>query len=113
MGANYCFDVNFMKHVGTNVHGSIQFKGIVFDNGDRPDFRVQVPSGGVNIHDEPVFWSMPDGRVVCWSLLELAGKREDELYEESSALEAYRAVAKELGRLTEQTAGAERVFNFV
>ena len=101
VGANFCFDVNFMKHVGANVHSAIQFKGVVFDNGDRADFRVQVPNGGVNIHHEPVYWSMPDGRVVCLSLLELKEKREDELFEESSTHEAYRAVAKELGQLTE------------
>ena len=62
---------------------------------------VQVPNSGLNIHEEPVYWSLPDGRVVCWSLLELKEKREDELFEESSTHEAYRAVAKELGLVKE------------
>jgi hypothetical protein len=96
VGGGFCFDVNFMKHVGRNVHGAIQFKGVCFDGGERPDLRVQVPNGGMDILEEPVFWSLPDGRVVCWPLLTLKDKRADELLEENTH-EVYRAIAKEFG----------------
>jgi hypothetical protein len=96
VGGGFCFDVNFMKHVGRNVHGAIQFKGVCFDGGERPDLRVQVPNGGMDILDEPVFWSLPDGRVVCWPLLTLKDKRADELLEENTH-DVYRAIAKEFG----------------
>ena len=37
-------------------------------------------------------WSLPDGRVVCWSVAELAKKHNDELFADD-VHEAYRAVA--------------------
>ena len=70
--------------------------GICFDSGERPELRVQVPDGGLNIHNEPVAWSLRDGRVVYWSLLQLIDKRPDELFE-ANCYEAYREVAKEFG----------------
>jgi len=100
VGAGFRFDINFMKRVGVNVHPAVQFKGICFDGGERPEVRAQVPNGGLNIHDEPVYWSLRDGRVVTWSLLELKDKRPDELLEANS-YDAYRGVAKEFGLLVE------------
>ena len=61
-----------------------------------------VPNGGLNIHNEPVYWSLCDGRVVNWTLLELKEKRADELLE-SNSHEAYREVAKEFGLVVERT----------
>ena len=37
-------------------------------------------------------WSLPDGRVVCWSVAEMAKKHNDELFADD-VHEAYRAVA--------------------
>ena len=37
-------------------------------------------------------WSLPDGRVVCWSVAELAKKHNDELFADD-VHEAYRSVA--------------------
>lgn len=96
VGAGFRFDINFMKRVGVNVHPAVQFKGICFDGGERPEVRAQVPNGGLNILVEVVFWSLRDGRVVPWSLLELKGKRPDELLEANSH-KAYRDVAQEFG----------------
>ena len=70
--------------------------GICFDSGERPELRVQVPDGGLNIHNEPVAWSLRDGRVVYWSLLQLKDKRTDELIE-ANCYEASREVTKEFG----------------
>ena len=47
--------------------------------------------------NKEVYWSLRDGRVVAWSLLQLKDKRPDELIE-ANCFEAYRDVAKELGR---------------
>lgn len=67
--------------------------------------RVQVPDGGLNIHNEPLGWSLRDGRVVYWSLLQLKDKRPDELIE-ANCYEAYRDVAKEFGPLVETVRAA-------
>ena len=101
VGAGFRFDINFMKHVAVNVHAAVQFKGICFDSGERPELRVQVPNGGLNIHNEPVYWSLYDGRVENWTLLEPIAKRQDELLEPNSH-EAYRQIAKEFGLVVEE-----------
>ena len=98
----FVFGVDFMRAAGVNTHAGIQYKGIVFDS-ERPDLKTQVPNGGLDIQDEPVFWSLPDGRVVCWSLTELRTKHMDELFE-SNTHEAYREVAKILGQLSDPLA---------
>ena len=96
VGAGFYFDVSFMKAVGLNVHRNILYKGIVFDSGDRPELKQHVPNGGKDIHNECVYWALPDGRVECWTLRALISKRDDELFEKHTH-EAYLAVAKELG----------------
>ena len=74
---------------------AIKYKGIVFDS-ERPDIVHQLPDGGADIQDEPVYWTLPCGRCVCWTLRELANARDDDLAPIDSD-EAYRAVARELG----------------
>ena len=88
-----------MKAVGINIHAAIQYKGIVFDS-ERPDLKLQVPKGGMDIQDEPVYWSLPDGRVVYWSLQQLRLKKTDEFFELNTH-EAYREIAKVLGQLAD------------
>ena len=59
---------------------------------------MQVPKGGIDIQEEPVYWSLPDGRVVYWSLQQLRLKKTDEFFELNTH-EAYREIAKVLGQL--------------
>ena len=101
------FSIEFMdavaerKTAGMLFEGSaekkvaaIKFKGIAFDS-ERPELVHQLPDGGVDIQDEPVYWALPCGRCVCWTLRELANARDDDLAPMDSD-EAYHAVAREL-----------------
>ena len=42
-----------------------------------------------------MYWILPDGRCVCWSVAELAEKKQDELLD-GNALQAYETIGKEL-----------------
>ena len=42
-----------------------------------------------------MYWILPDGRCVCWSVAELADKKQDELLD-GNALQAYAIIGKEL-----------------
>ena len=86
---------DFLKAVATNTHPGILFKGIVLD-AERPDIKSMIPNQGVDILNEPFYWSLPDGRVVCWSVMELAQKHNDELFLED-VHEAYLEIAKDVG----------------
>ena len=55
-----------------------------------------LPHGGLDVQEERLYWALPDGRVVCWSLRELAEVRPDELAPQDSE-EACRSVAAEFG----------------
>ena len=87
--------MDFLKAVATNTHPGILFKGIVLE-AERADIKNHIPNDGVDILSEPMWWSLPDGRVVCWSVVDLAQKRDDELFSED-VHEAYVAIAKEVG----------------
>ena len=63
---------------------------------ERPQIIPQLPDGGLNIQDEPVYWVLPGGRSVCMSLRDFAGAKDDELAPVDSD-EAYIAVAKAMG----------------
>ena len=106
--SGFLFSIEFMdavaerKRTGAAFEGTaeskiaaLKFKGIAFDS-ERPEIVHQLPDGGVDIQDEPVYWALPCGRCVCWTLRELANARDDDLAPTDSD-EAYRAVARELG----------------
>ena len=78
------------------MHPGIIFKGIVLEDSDRLDIKNTLPNDGVDIFDEPLYWALPDGRIVCWSVRELARKRRDELFLDDAST-AYLEIAKELG----------------
>ena len=50
-----------------------------------------LPNGGLDVQEERLHWALRDGRVVCWSLRELAEVRPDELAPQDSE-EAHRFV---------------------
>ena len=93
--SNLTFTVEYAEALGKAVHEGIKFKGIAFE-GEAPKLMKQLPKGGVDCQDEKVFWTMPDGRCVAYSLRELSYLREDALAHQDSH-EAYLAVAKQLG----------------
>ena len=47
---------------GTTYHGTS------YENVERPDIIPDLPKGGVDIHDVPLYWDLPCGRNVCHSI---------------------------------------------
>ena len=88
------FDVEYFEIVAQNIHEKIEFKGVAFE-GDCNTILHQLPNDGKYAQCEPVYWVLPDGRAVCWSLVELVNKKTDELIE-GNAIEAYAKVAEQL-----------------
>ena len=88
------FDIDFFDIVAKNTHEKIEYQGIAFE-GDCNHILHQLPNDGKDAQHEPVYWTLPDGRAVCWSLFELVKKKPDELIE-GNAIEAYAKVAEQL-----------------
>ena len=89
------FTIDYAEALGEAVHEGIEFKGIAYES-EAPTLLKQLPNGGVDCQDEKVYWTMPDGRCVSYSLRELSYLRDDDLAPQDSH-ESYLAVAKELG----------------
>ncbi len=86
------FSPEFMDAVADRVHPGTRFVGIV-PEGDKVAFAPkELPRGGVDIADAPVYWVFPSGHVECWSVERLAGATADELAAEEG-LPEYEAVA--------------------
>ena len=86
------FSLAFMESVAKNVHQGVSFKGIVFE-GERPTISLQLPHGGIDIQDEPLYWTLPDGRSEVRSVRRMAEASQDLLSFQNSE-DAYKAVAK-------------------
>ena len=86
-----------MQAVADNVGNKITYKGIVYE-GERPEFRQELPNAGVDVQHENVYWVLEDGRCENWTVAELAEKKLDELVD-PMAREAYYAIGNELGYL--------------
>ena len=89
------FSIDVFNAVASNVREGIEFKGVAYES-ERPNVIPQLPCGGEDIQDEPVYWTLHDGRVVCWSVRRLAEAKDEDL-EPADSIERYKAVAKELG----------------
>ena len=89
------FTIEFADALAKAVHESVEFKGLVYE-GDRGQPVRTMPNGGIDCQNEPLYWTLPDGRCVCKSLQQMALLRDDELAPQDSH-EAYLAVARELG----------------
>jgi len=93
------FSCEFIEAVANNVSGGaefgVKFKGIAYE-GEKPSILYRVPSNGVDIQDSPVYWTLPGGQCVCWSVRQLSEAPQDQLYPGDEE-EAYGAVAAEMG----------------
>ena len=89
------FDEKFMNAVASKVRDGISFKGIAYE-GEKPQVVPHLPQGGLDLQDCPVYWALPDGRLLCWSVRRLS-EATDDMFVEESCEEAYKCVAKELG----------------
>ena len=65
---NIFFTVEFMQAFADRKWPGTTYTGISYES-DRPEFILQVPEGGLNIQDTPVYWTLPCGRTVCIPLL--------------------------------------------
>ncbi len=56
-----------------------------------------LPNSGLNIQNEPVFWSLPSGKTVCWSLREFneCPVGEIDMLGSQQLDQAYLAIAKQ------------------
>ena len=97
--SNLTFSIEFMQAVAANVHPSLKFKGIAYEQQERPAILEQLPHEGVDIQDDALYWTMPDGQCECWSVREVAHKRPDELIHAAEGMleAAYTLVAQEFG----------------
>ena len=86
------FDLEFLEIVSKSE--KIEFEGIVYA-GETSTILYQLPNDGRDAQHEPVYFVLPDGRAVCWTLVELVNKKPDELIQ-GDTLEAYEKLAKEL-----------------
>ena len=77
-----------MRKPGTSYHG------IAYDNVERPEIVPDLPNGGTDIHTVPLYWDLPCGRNVCFSISGLRSAPEDDLAPYDSD-EAYKAIARE------------------
>ena len=68
------FDIQFFYIVAKNIYEKIEFQGTAFE-GDCNNILHQLPNDGKDAQHEPVYWVLPDGRAVCWNLVELAKKK--------------------------------------
>jgi len=99
-----------MEAVAARVHEGIQFKGVAFEQ-ERAQLLLQLPSDGVDIQDEPVYWVLPDGSCKSWSVRYLANAADDELVHATAKTlqKAYHYVAQELGYHTLGMASDEEI----
>ena len=88
------FTVEFMQAFLERKWPGTTYTGVSYES-DRPDFVVDVPDGGLNIQDTPVFWTLPCGRTICNSLMEFKVLTEDQL-RLGCTDEAYKAVGRAL-----------------
>ena len=68
------------------------FRGVCYENNERPEIVLELPNGGLDIQRTPVYWDLPDGRSLCASMLDLRDMHPDELHDMGSD-EAYIALA--------------------
>ena len=87
---NLFFTAEFMQSFADKRWPGTTYTGISYES-DRPEFLLQVPEGGLNIQDTPVYWSLPCRRTVCMSLLEFKDAKDDQLTPGCST-ETYTAV---------------------
>ena len=73
-----------MQRVAALKDTGIEYRGIALV-GSKTDFFLGVPDGGVDIQDTAVYWTLPGGKSVCYSVKQLAGLHQVELHSTAQA----------------------------
>ena len=92
------FTMRFLEEFAERRWPGTKYRGVVYENTERPEIYEQVPNDGKDIQHHPLYWSLPGGRCVCMSLRELYVARADQLHTHNSQ-DAYREIANEAGDL--------------
>ena len=90
-----CFTMRFLDEFAERRWPGTRYRGVTFDNPERPEIYEQLPNDGLDIQHHPLYWVLPCGRCVCMSLRELYVAKSDQLLPHNSK-EAYREIASEL-----------------
>ena len=90
-----CFTMRFLDEFAERRWPGMRYRGVTFDNPERPEIYEQLPKAGYDMQHHPVYWVLPCGRCVCMSLRELYLAKPDQLLPQNSK-EAYREIASEL-----------------
>ena len=56
----------------------LSYHGVSYENIERPEIIPDLPKGGTDIQDVPLFWNFPSGQCRSYSILQLRGLPEDE-----------------------------------
>ena len=70
------------------------YLGVSYENVERPEIIPDLPKGGVDIQDVPLFWNLPSGRCGSYTMFELRGLPDDEFLSHDSDA-AYDEMAKQ------------------
>jgi len=105
------FSCEFMESVARNVDEGVIFKGIAYES-EKPMILYRVPFDGLDIQDSSVYWTLPKGQCVSWSVRQLSNVPEDQLYPGDEE-EAYRTTAAEMGFDVLGTADEEKLEPFI
>ena len=106
-----CFSMRFLDEFAERRWPGLRYRGVTFDNQERPEIYEQLPNGGSDTQHHPVYWALPCGSRVCMSLRELYLAKPDAFLPQNSR-EAYREVASELHFDVLGVAAEEQVAEF-
>ena len=88
------FSIEWLSSFGEWKKPGTSYHGIAYENVERPQIVPDLPNGGTDIHTVPLYWDLPCGRNVCFSIFELHSAPDDELAPYDSD-EAYVTIARE------------------
>ena len=89
------FSLKFMEEFAKNRRTSLTFRGLVYENSERPEIRKEFVKD-INIQQDPFYWKDTEkGFCVCMSLVDLRDACPDQLLEEAG--DGLRALADQFG----------------
>ena len=90
----FTFSVEWLQEFAALKNPGISFQGVAYENVERPEIVADLPKGGVDIQDVPLFWNLPSGQCSSYSILQLGNLPDDELLPYDSD-EVYLEMAKQ------------------
>ena len=88
------FDLKYMEGMASWKSTGGQYVGISYES-DRPAFQCELPDGGMDIQEHPVYWHFANG-VEMYTLRELCAMKEND-FELHNADEPYEMIGESMG----------------